>query len=167
MILAVDVDYKGNEACIAGVAFSSWSDSEAMSVYASTLSGIEEYVPGYFYRRELPCILALLREHELTPDVIVVDGFVYLDGYEEAGLGKRLYDELNGSVDIVGVAKKPFKGISTEYELFRGDSKKPLYVTSEGIPVDHAKASILSMHGKYREPTLLKYADRVCRSWVC
>ena len=107
MILAVDVDYRGTTASVAGIAFQHWQDSEPTSIYQSQVDNIADYVPGSFYKRELPCILTLLREHDLKPDVIMIDGYVYLDGKHQPGLGKHLYDALDGRTIIIGVAKKP------------------------------------------------------------
>lgn len=164
MNLAVDVYYKNNNACVAGVAFSAWADAEPFAVYSSTITGVEKYVPGEFYKRELPCILKLLKEHQLTPECIIIDGFVYLDGHKEPGLGKHLYDSLAGNSAIIGVAKRRFKNIPEYCEIYRGRSIKPLYVTSEGLTIDAAKKHISSMHGEYRIPNLLKKADQLCRS---
>ncbi len=165
MILAIDVDYRNTNAHIAGVAFSSWKDEKPSAIYSSSLSNIEAYEPGRFFKRELPCILKLLEEHKLNPEYIVIDGFVYLDGDKEPGLGKHLYDALGGKTMIIGVAKRPFKNTSETCEIFRGESHKALYVTAEGITRDAAKLLIVSMHGKYRIPELLKKADQLCREW--
>lgn len=164
MILAVDVDYRDRSAFIAGVAFENWRDACEKSILGSRLDDIKDYIPGQFYRRELPCILKLIEEHQLVPDLIVIDGFVYLDGKSRPGLGKHLYDALLGKISVVGVAKGPFKDIAQECELYRGTSKKPLYITSVGIPLTEAKDHIKSMHGEYRIPALLKKADRISRT---
>jgi deoxyribonuclease V len=164
MILAVDVDYKNNTANIGGVTFSAWQDTEPAALYSSTLDDIEEYEPGAFFKRELPCILKLLEEHKLTPDCIIVDGFVYLDGHEKPGLGKHLYDALDGKTTVIGVAKQSFKDIPEYCAIYRGVSTKPLYVTAEGLTLDAAKELISSMHGAFRIPKLLKMADQLCRS---
>jgi len=163
MKLAVDVDYRENTAHIAGVAFAAWEDAEPSATYSSELSDIEAYEPGSFYKRELPCILKLLDEHVLMPECIVIDGFVYLDGCDEPGLGKHLYNALGGKVTIIGVAKRPFKSTPKSCEVYRGQSAKPLYVTSEGIPFDIAKAHVSSMYGDFRIPDILKKADQLCR----
>ena len=163
MKLAIDVDYNNNAAHIAGVAFTAWKDAEPSAIYTSELSGIEAYEPGNFFKRELPCILKLLQEHRLTPEYIIIDGFVYLDVYNEPGLGKHLHDTLNGASAIIGVAKRPFKSTPESCEVYRGQSSKPLYITAEGVASDDAKAHIASMHGEYRIPDLLKMADRLCR----
>ena len=162
MILAVDVQYDDNSAFVAGVLFNEWGSEEPKAEYISLLNEIEEYVPGDFYKRELPCILRLLKEHELVPSCIVVDGYVYLDGKQLPGLGKRLFDALQEKIEIIGVAKKGFRGITSEYEILRGKSEKPLYVTSTG-DLDSAKNSVLNMFGKNRIPFLLKRADQLCR----
>ena len=166
MILAVDVDYRGNYASIGGVTFANWEDNEEIASFHSDLYDIEQYTPGKFYRRELPCILKLIEEHQLKPNFIVIDGFVYLDGVSEPGLGKHLYDALDGNVPIIGLAKKQFKNISPNFSIYRGSSKNPLYVTSVGIGFEVAKELIASMHGKYRIPNLLKKVDQVCRKHI-
>jgi len=164
MILAVDVDYRDRFAAIAGITFENWQDVDETGIFKSTLDTIEDYIPGQFYRRELPCILKLIEEHQLAPDSIIVDGFVYLDGQSEAGLGKYLYDALHGKASVLGVAKKPFKGIVQECELYRGTSKKPLYITSIGMQLADAKNHIKSMHGEYRIPALLKKVDQIAKT---
>lgn len=163
MILAVDVDYCDSFATVAGITFREWDDQEPEEIYVSRVVGVAEYIPGSFYKRELPCILALLSEHNLTPDVIVIDGFVYLNGIDAPGLGKHLYNALDERVVIIGVAKRAFKDIGDKFGLYRGESKNPLYVTAEGISIQKARKAIVQMHGKYRNPSLLKKVDRICR----
>jgi deoxyribonuclease V len=163
MILAVDVDYRGDCAYVGGVTFEHWTDINEKDSYVSFLDHVNDYIPGKFYLRELPCILKLIEEHALKPDVIVIDGFVFLDNKGMPGLGKHLYDALSEKVTVIGVAKRPFKGITSVCEVFRGASKCPLYVTCAGITLGEAKNFIRSMHGKYRVPTLLKRVDDICR----
>ena len=164
MILAVDVAYRDGTAFIAGIAFDCWHDAKEKAIFTSRLDNPEEYVPGQFYRRELPCILKLLIEHSLVPNTIVIDGLVYLDGKSEPGLGKYLYDALRGHISVLGVAKTPFERIPRDCDLYRGNSKKPLHVTSAGLPLADAKNCIQSMHGHYRIPTLLKKVDRIAKT---
>ena len=160
MILAVDVCYENALASVAGIAFSRWPSCNPIGIYHTSVRPVSEYVRGEFYKRELPCILALIDEHSLTPRAIIIDGYVYLDGISMPGLGKYLYDALEGEVNIVGVAKSAFSGIDGRYELLRGDSTWPLYVTTAGMPLNRAKECIMVMHGKHRIPTLLKQADQ-------
>ncbi|PSF07586.1 endonuclease V [Marinobacter fuscus] len=162
MILAVDVQYLNESAHVAGIAFDSWEDEEAQKEYTSFVKKVEPYEPGFFYKRELPCILALLEEFSLKPNVIIVDGHVYLDGKSRPGLGKRLYDALVDKPEIIGVAKKSYADLESGHEIFRGKSKKPLYITTTGN-LELAKSSIKNMFGKNRIPVLLKQVDQLCR----
>ncbi|XOV94866.1 MAG: endonuclease V [Bacteroidota bacterium] len=163
MILAVDVFYHQDFARTAGVLFDEWDAAELNQIIYSNTKDIKEYVSGSFYLRELPCILQLLKDHQVSPDVLIIDGYVFLDGYQQAGLGKYLFDELKGEIPVIGVAKNPYKAISREYALWRGKSKHPLYVTAAGIDSGDAKEHIRRMHGDFRIPTLLKMADKLCR----
>jgi deoxyribonuclease V len=163
LILAVDVYYENSGAVVAGIGFADWTDTAPAASYVSAIDQAGRYIPGQFYKRELPCILELLKEHKLSPTHIIIDGYVYLDGYSRPGLGKHLYDALSGKVKIVGVAKNPFRGITGEYELYRGLSTKPLYITCAGMTLSEAKSRIAAMHGQHRIPTLLKTVDQLCR----
>ena len=163
MILAGDVCYRNDAASIAGIYFACWSDVQAKETFHSTLNAVEEYRPGQFYLRELPCITRLLKEHHLTPDIIVIDGYVYLGEESDPGLGMHLYNELEGKIPIIGVAKKQYRKAKRETEVYRGNSKRPLYVTSVGIDLETAKSNVRSMQGKHRVPTLLKYVDQECK----
>jgi len=163
VILAVDVDYKGDAAKVAGVTFSNWGDESPDRVFYSTVTNIEDYEPGNFYKREMPCILQLLADYNLTPDFIVIDGFVVLGQESRPGLGMHLYDALGRNIPVIGVAKTAFKNSKPESEVLRGNSQKPLYVTAVGIAFETAKDHIRSMHGKNRMPTLLKLVDYECR----
>lgn len=163
MILAVDVHYQDQTASVAGVVFDDWSDQAAKTIVKSTVQAVAAYEPGQFYKRELPCVLKLIEEHNLTPDYIVIDGYVYLDANNRAGFGVHLHQALAKRVPVIGVAKNPFKGISSAFELYRGSSKRPLYITSIGISPEAAKNCIHSMHGEHRMPVLLKLADSACR----
>jgi deoxyribonuclease V len=163
LILAVDVHYENTGAVVAGIGFSRWTDKVPAASYVSTIEQAREYIPGAFYKRELPCILKLLQQHRLSPTHVIIDGYVYLDGHSRPGLGKHLYDALCGKVKIIGVAKNPFKGITGKYALYRGASAKPLYITCAGMTLAEAKSCIAAMHGSHRLPVLLKTVDQLCR----
>lgn len=164
MLLAVDVNYINSDGYIAGILFDSWSSESPKKEVSTIVHGIAEYEPGNFYKRELPCILSLIETHGLSPEVIIIDGYVFLDGNGRPGLGMYLYNALNGAIPIIGVAKSRFKDIPSDSEVFRGDSNRPLYVTAIGMPLGLAKAHIASMHGLYRVPTILKLTDQLCRN---
>lgn len=163
MILAVDVHYTEPGAIAAGVCFDDWNDAQPLRSCISRFDAVAPYEPGAFYRRELPCLLGLLHEHDLQPDMIVVDGHVFLDAAGRPGLGKHLFDTLDGRIPVIGVAKTAFVGIGEDHALLRGDSMRPLYVTAAGLSLAIAKAHLQAMHGTHRLPTLLKLVDRLCR----
>ena len=163
MKLAVDVHYFECGAVAAGVLFWNWQDAHPQKTVISKIDQVQDYIPGQFFKRELPCIIKLIEEHDLTLECIVIDGYVFLDGHSRPGLGKILYDHLKKSTPVIGVAKTAFQNISGRYEIQRGASKHSLYITSVGISLKEAKQHILSMHGEHRIPTLLKTADQQSR----
>ena len=119
-------------------------------------------MPGEFYQRELPCLLEALKGLD-DIEYIVVDGYVWLDIETHKGLGLHLYEALEKKVPIIGVAKAKFGNTPKVCELLRGESVKPLYITSKDMDLEEAKMAIASMHGKYRFPTLLKEVDSLAR----
>ena len=163
MIFAVDVDYREGKAVAAGIAFNDWEDHVPDSTFITQTDQVEEYQPGEFYKREMPIILLLLEKLPQLPKIIVIDGYVYLDRYQKAGLGYHLYNALNAQVAVIGVAKSRYKDIPTESEVYRNDSNRPLYVTAIGIEESEARDLIKKMHGNHRLPTMLKAVDRLCR----
>lgn len=164
MILAVDVHYAGDVwARVAGVVFREWGDRSAAHEAVAVVEGIEPYVPGAFYRRELPCIRALLGTLDERPNIVVVDGYVDV-GPGRPGLGRHLFDAmtLGGSVVVVGVAKTAFAG-APAVEVRRGRSEKPLFVTSAGLDPAAAAREVARMAGRHRIPTLLQRVDQLAR----
>ncbi|MFC4480095.1 endonuclease V [Flavobacterium chungangensis] len=165
MILAFDTYYFDQKAKTICLEFAEWNEDKNFKVHSEIIDNVEEYIPGEFYKRELPCILSLLKQIDLsTIDVIVVDGFVYLNDENKYGLGGYLYEKLNKQIPIIGVAKTNFASIEKNKKaLYRGESKKPLYITSIGIDLDEAYKKVESMAGEYRFPTLLKELDRLSK----
>ncbi len=145
MILAAfDVHYlEDGRASAAAVLFSDYSDTEPAAVYTQVLSGVADYIPGEFYRRELPAILALLKNFDQAPDEMIVDGYVMLGN--RPGLGQHLFTTFYGKIPVIGVAKSRFKGASG-IEVYRGKSARPLYVTSAGMDPEKAAERIRKMH---------------------
>ena len=162
MIGCLDVDYREPAAYAAGIAFHNWSDASPAIEKVVPVVGVHPYQPGQFFRRELPCLLAVLRE--LPPvGVVVVDGYVWLDGVSVAGLGAHLYQELAGKVAVIGVAKTRFAGVGAAVEVVRGRSIRPLFITAVGMSTPRAAEHLRSMHGPDRIPTLLKRVDSLAR----
>ena len=162
MILAVDVHYFENRAKSVGVLFLDWEDTEPLETISAFYDNPLEYVPGSFYKRELPCILDLIQYIDTDHlHALVVDSYVYLDNEKKPGLGYYVYTSLAGKVPVIGVAKTKFhNNESVIAEVYRGKSGKPLYISSVGIEVEKAAAYILNMSGDYRIPHLLKLLDR-------
>lgn len=164
MILAIDVDYReDNKAVVSGVLFEDWKNQYPQDIVTTSVDNVQAYKSGQFYKRELPCILELLKKIDSNFQYIIVDGYVFL-GEDKKGLGAYLYEALDKRVPIIGVAKNAFRDIEEETYIYRGESKKPLYITSIGLVQENAKEYIQQMHGKYRLPTLLKLVDSSCRA---
>lgn len=113
-----------------------------------------DYVAGEFYRRELPCLLRLVKMADARPSVIVIDGYVTLSAEARPGLGWHLWEALERQVPVVGVAKTAFAGTPAECAVYRCGSRSPLFVTAAGLPLAEVKANVEAMHGPYRLPTL-------------
>lgn len=163
MIFATDVQYADDTAFAAGIVFPDWKSDEIESVIVKHIDNTASYEPGYFYKRELPCILALLSDVEVELEAIIVDGYVTLGEDKKPGLGMHLYNRIDGAVPVIGIAKKEFTGTPNECRLLRGKSKNPLFVTSVGVSLEVAKGYIAHMHGDNRIPTLIKKVDQLCR----
>jgi deoxyribonuclease V len=161
MILSFDTFYSDDKAKTVCLAFERWTDTKAVRVYSEILEGIAAYVPGEFYKRELPCILSLLKQVDLIQtDVIIVDGFVFLDDDLKPGLGAHLYKALDEKIPVIGVAKTNFATIEKcKRAIERGESKSPLYITAIGMKADLAAQHIKSMYGEFRMPAILKQLD--------
>jgi deoxyribonuclease V len=160
MLLAIDVYYIDDRAKAVGVLFN-WNDEQPAQIITEYFTGIEEYIPGEFYRRELPCILKLLKQVDLqTLKAIIVDGYIYINNEGGFGLGGKLYEALDKQVPVIGVAKTSFmSNKDTIIEVKRGESDNPLYVSAIGTPLDEAAQHVKNMKGPYRMPSILKLMD--------
>jgi deoxyribonuclease V len=167
MIFAVDVYYRKTDALAAGLLFRNWNDSAPVNEITVRITQVEKYASGLFYKRELPCLLTLIKQLDCMPEFIIIDGHVFLDSDCTPGLGKYLYDALNGESAVIGVAKSRYKSTPDDAAIYRGGSKRPLYVTAVGINKTSAKNLIMQMHGDYRIPTILKKVDLLSKmkSW--
>src|SRR6185436_14639613 len=112
-ILAADVDYPRvgpPSARAAAVVFDGWGAQKSMWEGVLSIDRVEPYEPGAFFKRELPCLLALVRlAHEagIDPDVLVVDGYARF-GPGRPALGEHLATATGKPV--IGVAKTRFNG---------------------------------------------------------
>ena len=166
MILAFDTYYYNDKAKTVCIQFEKWTAASPDKIYSEILEGIEDYIPGEFYKRELPCILSLLRQIDLNEiEAIVIDGYVYLDDEMKLGLGGYLYNALLRKVPVIGVAKSNFNTLhKLKIPVLRGNSNNPLFITSIGIEVTTAAQNIRLMNGFFRMPTLLKTMDTLTKT---
>jgi deoxyribonuclease V len=118
------------------------------------------YVPGEFFRRELPCLAAVL-DGVAGLSLLVVDGYVDLAPDGRPGLGAHAARAFG--VPVVGVAKTRFATATHAAEVLRGEASRPLYVTATGLPVDEAAEMVRAMAGRYRLPDALRRADALAR----
>lgn len=164
VITCVDVHYRdAGGARAAVVAFDSWDASSPREQRVVSLARVEPYESGAFYKRELPCILAALKMLSTHPDVVIVDGHVWLAA-GRPGLGARLLEAAPQIRTVVGVAKTQFAGAPAA-PVLRGRSTNPLWVDEAGAHVDAPKR-IEEMHGEFRIPTMLRLVDHLCRGHV-
>ena len=167
MIACLDVDYRDSRARAACVLLESWSSQVPAHTYVADIADVRPYEPGSFYLRELPCLLSVLRLLSTMPKFLVVDGYVWVSADGEAGLGAHLHAAVHEASPVIGVAKTEFiklRGSPLVELVYRGGSKKPLFVTSVGIGIQEAGARVRSMHGAHRIPEPLRLADRVSRN---
>jgi len=163
MFCALDVSYKDNAAVAACLTFSDWTAASPLDEYVCRIQDIESYRAGEFFRRELPCLLRVLEELPELTELMLIDGYVWLDARRRPGLGVHLYEHFEGQIAVVGIAKTAFHGSPHAIQVVRGRSSRPLYVTAAGMDADAAATAVLSMHGQHRIPTLLRRVDQLCR----
>lgn len=165
MIAIFDV-YYNNDDTAHGVALivKSLTDEVPVKVYENTVTGVEPYESGSFYRRELPILLDLIKSIKEPLDLLVVDGYVSFTA-SHPGLGYHLFQAT--SIPVIGVAKSEYLSCDQEEKVYRGSSKNPLHVTSIGIPLSQASSLVSSMAGSYRIPTLIKLTDQKTRGICC
>jgi deoxyribonuclease V len=168
VFLAIDVAYRiehgAARARAAGVLFQAWGDEAALDDVIVEIVDVAPHEPGALFRRELPCVSAVLtaaRAKGHAVDVVIIDAYVELaPGGARPGLGAVMHRELG--IDVVGVATSRFTG-SGAIEVKRGKSAAPLFVTTAGVDVMEAARGLKAMHGAHRLPTLLARVDALAR----
>ncbi len=163
LLAFVDVDYRADHAVAACVLATAWTSPSPADLCVARIDAVAPYEPGAFYKRELPCVLAVLGAVRAPLAAVVVDGYVWLDDAARPGLGAHLHRALGGAIPVVGVAKKPFGERCAAIPVLRGTSAVPLWVTAAGMDPSEAAAQLRAMHGAHRMPTLLTRVDRLCR----
>lgn len=165
MLLALDVHYKANYAKSVGVIFNT-TESTVNDTIIEILDTVEDYVPGQFYKRELPCLLKVIEQVDLsTITAIIVDGHVFIDNDCNLGLGGHLFEALNKNIPIIGVAKRSFHNTEqVSKPVLKGGSKNPLYVSAIGLDLEMAIEIVSRLHGEHRMPTVLRILDGITKS---
>lgn len=120
------------------------------------------YEPGALYKRELPCIRAVLA---LGPplDLLIIDGYATLDPEGRPGLGAHAAAEFG--LPVIGIAKTKFRTAVHAVPVLHGTkARRPLYVTSTGgLKTPLAAELVSEMAGPHRIPTAIARADLLAR----
>lgn len=164
MIAVLDAAYGDTASAVACVTVEDWGDASVLAEFTHRAGLAADYQPGEFFKREMPLLLSVLGMLPRKPEIIVIDGYVWLGVEDRKGLGAHLFDALGGVSSVVGIAKTKFHGASYwAAEVRRGSSDSPLYVTAAGVEAGEAAIAVRRMHGEHRIPTLVAMADRLAR----
>jgi deoxyribonuclease V len=163
VIAFTDVHYTDPSARAACVLAADWADATPAREVTVQVSPIAAYEPGAFYKRELPCLVAVLAKAGPV-ECVVIDGYVWLDREGTPGLGAHLHAALGGAVPVVGLAKTAYRGSEMALELARPGTVKPLFLTSIGWTPEFAREKAARLHGEFRLPTLIKRVDQLSRT---
>ncbi|MFT3887729.1 MAG: endonuclease V [Arachnia sp.] len=163
---AVDVHYDDEHgtARAALVVCRGLTFADVQSEHVADVARTAPYEPGALYKRELPCIAAVLA---LGPsvDLLVIDGYATLDADGRPGLGAHASEALR--IPVIGVAKTRFRTAAHAAEVVRGAGVSPLYVTTAGgLDIAQAARIVSTMAGRYRIPDALRRADRLARGLI-
>jgi deoxyribonuclease V len=162
-----DVHYPpGRGADAALVVYADTRCADPVAEFVAHVDEAEPYRPGAFWRRELPPLRAVLRLAGLQLDgpldLLILDGYVHLDGAGRPGLGARLHT--GTGLPVIGIAKTPFRGADHAVAVLRGRSAKPLHVTAAGLSPADAAALVRVMAGPDRLPLAVRRVDRLARA---
>lgn len=167
----LDVDYRASCAIAAGIGCLPPGDPAFGAPIVSsrrvvTTAPVADYEPGSFFKRELPCLLALLAQTDAFAeaiDALVIDGYVSL-AEGRPGLGAHLYRALDERYPVIGIAKTSFHENDAATPVFRGSSQKPLFVTAVGAgELSNVAESVRNLPGDFRLPDMVKMVDHICR----
>ncbi|HZQ63065.1 MAG TPA: endonuclease V [Casimicrobiaceae bacterium] len=164
MLGCLDVHYLPRGARAACVVIEAFDAAWPLTSRLAAVPEVEPYQPGRFYLRELPCLTAVLHGLERVPEVLVIDGYVWLSSTCTPGLGAHLHEATGRPV--IGVAKTEFaalRGSSLVAPVRRGRSARPLFVTTVAFDLEQAARGVQAMRGAHRIPDALRWADRLAR----
>jgi deoxyribonuclease V len=161
---AVDVHYlRSGGARAALVLAGDCEFSQILDKKTAFVPQVDPYLPGRFYQRELPPVLAVLAD-VTGIGLLVVDGYVDLTPDGSPGLGAHVHAALG--VPVIGVAKTPFATATHAIPVVRGQATRPLYVTAAGMSAADAARIVLGMSGDFRMPDALRLVDALARSRI-
>lgn len=162
---AVDVHYdEAGSATAALVVCSEITFATVVAEHVANIDHIEPYESGALFKRELPCIRAVVAQSQPL-ELLVVDGYATLDPDGRPGLGAYAADAFG--IPVIGAAKTHFRTATHAIEVVRGVARRPLYVTAAGgIEIEEAARIVAGMVGPYRIPSALTRVDRLARGWV-
>ena len=163
MIACFDVHYQEATATAAAILFDDWASEQPSEQLLISSENVAEYQAGSFYRRELGPLSSVIEQIDCPIQTYVIDAYCHLSKAGVPGLGAHLLKTLPENSIVIGVAKNRFRDTDHAFELLRGDSDRPLFVSSIGIDYRAAADHIRSMAGPHRMPKLLKAVDRLCR----
>ena len=162
MFAATDVHYLDSGAARAALVLSGTGTFEVIAAErVVVVPEVAEYEPGAFFRRELPCLRAVLAG-VADVSLLVVDGYVDLDPDGRPGLGAHAHAELG--IAVIGVAKSRFATATHAVPVMRGGATRPLFVTAAGLPADEAAKMVRAMAGAHRLPDALRRVDQLARA---
>ncbi len=166
MIAAFDSYYAGDVQKTVCIIFSNWESPRIEKVLTGLHKIEEAYHSGEFYKRELPGILEIMDAPDfINVEIIIVDAFVWLDDEGTPGLGARLYEAINQTIPVIGVAKTNFATVhQNKRQVLRGKSRKPLFVSAIGLDPDQAAEWIKNLPGPFRIPDILKELDLLTKA---
>jgi hypothetical protein len=113
------------------------------------LSFVTERLSRSVYEKDYPKVPAFLGPSE---EVAAILRFLVRRTQRSAG------------VSVIGVAKTRFTPAVHAIPVVRGNTKRPLYVTSAGIAPADAAELVRTMTGKFRLPDALRRVDALARA---
>lgn len=158
---AVDVCYLPPGGARAAIVVAASPDFAApYAEWTAEVPAAAPYLPGQFFRRELPALRPVLAAAGRLR-LVVVDGYADLDPAGRPGLGAHVHEEF--AVPVIGVAKTSFRTATHAIPVTRAGSARPLFVTAAGLPLTEAASLVRAMAGPYRLPDALRRADALAR----
>lgn len=164
MKLVVAVQQAGSVSHAVALVFETWDQPEATRVYGATVQPGEKPARGEPDLREVACVLQLLDQCALQPELMVIEGLVHRDASETPAMGQHLYRALGGRTAVIGVSNTLPPDLPPQFQVMREDEAPAIAVTCAGIDLASAKARLRAMHGRKRLPTLLKLATRLAKN---